>query len=643
MKSWEKLSPGRYWEQVPRDRMGNLAFRRAMLEAAHGDKHWQNVLLEMCRKDVIFSIAVFNWQYNPNAIGKQDEFGPFIPWDFQIDAVREILSAIVDRKDLVIEKSREMGASWLCLMVMEWLWRFHPRKKFLFISRDADAVDKTGEPDSLFWKIDFIHKNLPRWLMPREWDPRNHRLNFRFINPDNDSTITGQASTSKAGVGGRATAIFIDEFSKIRDDKKVRQGTASTSGCRIFNGTHEGIDKELYNLTQQPEVRKLVMHWTMHPEKCKGMYHYDEELRQLVVDDPSYDFDKDWQKDYNRDGAEKKFVPVIDGTPSGGYAPGIRSPWYDMQANKIGTSRAVAMELDIDARGSAFLVFDALVIHRLVREKAREPDWEGDAVVVDGEIKEFLRRKGGPLRMWGALTHMQQAPRQPYCAGADIAYGLQATPSVFSLGAPDLGMKVLEFASAEIEETEFADLSVALCRHFCDAKGHGARLCWDASGAAGQRYGRRVMDLGYWNIYFRASEESVVRTPTDTPGWYGRGETKNVLLKEYAAALQNGSLVNPSELALLETLSFQWKNSVMVHSGAVAADDPAKSGDNHGDRVIADALLWKMMKEMGAGIEYRPWKKEQEDYKPGTLGWLMREDERTRRLDDADELIGVGW
>jgi len=34
------------------------------------------------------------------------------------------------------------------------------------VSRVEDLVDKTDDPKSLFWKIDFIHKHLPKWLMP---------------------------------------------------------------------------------------------------------------------------------------------------------------------------------------------------------------------------------------------------------------------------------------------------------------------------------------------------------------------------------------------------------------------------------------------------------------------------------------------
>jgi len=33
------------------------------------------------------------------------------------------------------------------------------------------------------------------------------------------------------------------------------------------------------------------------------------------------------------------------------------------------------------------------------------------------------------------------------------------------------------------------------------------------------------------------------------------------------------------------------------HSGAIASEDPSNSKENHGDRVIADALAWLAVKE----------------------------------------------
>src|SRR5262245_14205431 len=219
-------SPGRYHRFVPKDPIENLHFRRWVLRRCRKDDHFRLAIYEACRTDILFWVNCMVWQFNPRKKEWPGEAAPFITWDFQdrallkkpnvpwpgdsedLDGDAGLLWAIEHDQDLVIEKSREMGASWLCLLVMYWLWLFHPRKKFLCISRNEASVDEPGEPDSLFWKLDFVWKYLPDWMRPRGWRAKS-RQKLSFVNPENGSAITGQASTGKAGVGGRATAMFV--------------------------------------------------------------------------------------------------------------------------------------------------------------------------------------------------------------------------------------------------------------------------------------------------------------------------------------------------------------------------------------------------------------------------------------------------
>jgi len=222
--------------------------------------------MEACRLDPLFWINGFVWQFNPNSIGlNSTKIGPFVTWPYQDRAFNVLLDAIVNRHDVVIEKSREMGASWLCLLLFLHQAFFVERSKFLIISRDADAVDKTGEPDSLFWKLDYVLNNLPPWMTEGNCNPpgerdKKYRNVMSLMFPRTQSVISGQASTGKAGVGGRARAMFIDEFSQVKEDFEVYQRTSDTSACRIFNGTHKGVATAFYELTQDSRVRKLRMH-----------------------------------------------------------------------------------------------------------------------------------------------------------------------------------------------------------------------------------------------------------------------------------------------------------------------------------------------------------------------------------------------
>lgn len=290
----------------PGDHRDNARWRAALLKSCRKKPEVCDYLKSKCSDDILFYVNAFVWQYNPQLVGA--EVAPFVAWDFQAEALTALVGCVNDREDAAIVKSREMGASWMCLLVCEWLWHFRPWTKVLVVSRNAESVDKRGDPDSLFWKLDFVHRHQPGWLLPAGYTPQEepHRKKMYFGNPENGSTITGQATTEKAGVGGRATLMFVDEFSQIREDKELMQRTADTTGCRIFNFTHVGTDTEAYRLSERDDVRKILLHWSMHPEKGRGLYRARNRTAPEVLD-PSHRF-------------PPGYPFVLDGSPGGPFA-----------------------------------------------------------------------------------------------------------------------------------------------------------------------------------------------------------------------------------------------------------------------------------------------------------------------------------
>jgi hypothetical protein len=564
----------------------------------------------MCREDVLFYINAFVWQFNPRKLGSS--VGPFITWDFQETATRQILDAIscdchedseTHQHDLLIEKSREMGASWLCLIIMEWLWHFHPWNKFLCISRNEKAVEDE-DPDSLFWKIDFIQRYQPTWLLPTI-----KRRKLYFGNEDNGSTITGQASTGKAGVGGRATAMFIDEFSQIDEAFEVLHRTSDTTGCRIFNGTHRGIGTAFHELSLRADQRKLVMHWTQHPEKNRGLYRYDSESNRVEVFDKLYSYPVDYSF-------------VLADAPAGGPRPGIRSPWYDQQCLRKGSSRAIAMDLDIDPGGSVAQFFNPLTIRVLRQSYCCPPFWEGE-ISYDrdsGKPLSLVQNEGGPLRLWIRPKSDSSVARAKYAAGADISTGGGATNSVISMANASTGEKVLEYATANMNPDKFAVVCVALCWLFKDENGEPALFAWEHHGP-GLAFGARVLELGYRNIYWREAHQKLAGGKvSNVPGWYPSNDTKRLLLEDYRAALDAREIINRSDEALRECLPYRYTpQGTVEHPHDQGGDDPTGARINHGDRVIADALSWMMCKKRVSARAKKEAEEEQCDI--GTLAW----------------------
>ena len=582
-------------QHVPRDPKENVLWRKKLYPKMQMDRRFRKGIVEACRQDFLFYVNAFVWQFNPRKSGK--EVGPFVTWPFQEDASRAIISAINEQHDLVIEKSREMGASWLCLLAFEWMWHFHPWKKFLAISRNADAVED-DDPDSLFWKIDFIHRYQPTCLLPKF-----KRRKFYYGN-ENGSTITGQASTGRAGVGGRATAMLVDEFSQIKEDSEVLDRTSDTTGCRIFNGTHVGVGTAFYRITVGG-MRKLQMHWTEHPDKRKGLYRVVDGKVEII--DKKYVFPPEY-----------KFV--LDGTPRGGLHPGVRSPWYDEQCGgRKSSMRAIAMDLDVDPQGSVSQFFNPLTIRKLQARDGCEPLWQGD-LHYDRERAlplSLVARPDGPLKLWVNPDAEGSMPKGRYAAGADVSTGTGATPSCLTI-LNQFGEKVAEYTNAHLTGDVFGRLAIALCKLFKGSTGEGAIFAWEAFGP-GMLVSKAAMDVGYGNVYYRTKEFDVNRERTGEPGWYPTTASKMVLLEEYRSALENFQFVNHSVAALQECLAFFYTPRGTVEHGneATGADDPTAARANHGDRVIADALAWKMAVEF---VRHKPdTSKEPEVFHPGSL------------------------
>ncbi len=122
----------------PRGMDANRRYRARLLAWVGRNKERREQVLKRCREDILWYVNTFVWQFNPNAIGEGSrEMGPFVTWEVQDQALRMIMDCIPLRKDMVVEKSREMGATWLFLIAGDWLCLFGERKKVLMISKSA--------------------------------------------------------------------------------------------------------------------------------------------------------------------------------------------------------------------------------------------------------------------------------------------------------------------------------------------------------------------------------------------------------------------------------------------------------------------------------------------------------------------------
>lgn len=535
------MKHGKWSHLVPEDPVENLRWRESVIRSARESLADRAALRQMCRDDLLFYVNGFCWTYDPRL---PTPMIPFLTYPFQDETLMELDDAI-GKRDICIKKSRDMGASWMLITLFEWRWHFKEGQSFLLVSRNEDYVDKPGNSKCLFWKIDFLHKYQPGWLLPRMT-----RTNLRLTNEDNGSAIDGESTTGDVARGDRRTAIGMDEFAAFEVDAgyKALASTRDATKSRVFNSTPDGVGNAFYDVAHSPEVKQIVLHWSKHPVKSEGLY----------VDDR--------------------------GKP--------HSPWYDSEVKRCIHPQEAAKELDIDFQGSDYQFFDSKEIDKLVMQHCRVPSHVGELEFDQlGNPKGFTPIPKGRLRLWcgvdasGGVSH-----DRGYVIGADISAGTGSSNSVLTIADRKTGEKVGEFVTPNLRPDELARYCVALSRWFSDSEGHGAFLIWEAPGP-GRNFGDVVIELGYRNVYWRTREEAITKNMQPIPGWYPTKDAKRAVFGDYRRALLEGRFINRSKDAMNELREIVYTAMGSIeHSKSVRTVDPSGARENHGDRPTADAL-----------------------------------------------------
>lgn len=558
--------------------LGNLKFRKKILELAANDIEFKNDLWAMCNRDMLFYINTFCFTYDPRLLPKPAEV-PFITYEFQDVALDDIKNAIEAPHDEATEKSRGVGASWMYLQVLGWFTHFKAYLSFRLLSENAAKVDDSIDPDALFWKLRFWLEHLPTWLAP------NYRYKeMSILNEDNKSTLTGCTTTSDASRGGRCTAMLPDEFAAVPDGHGMLESTQHVTKCRLFNSTHKGSATAFYKLTIGP-IKKLIIHWSVHPIFQVGLYHsegnevirHDNFSGEVTVTRKTYNYPEDYP--FRKDGK-------------------LRSPWYDNECDRAINQMAIAQELDMDPFSSVSQFFDPGMIDEIERQHVCHPFSEGE-VEFDPDSMEplgFTEGTNGPLKLWiyPCSTNTIDRNLEIGC-GCDVGAGTGASNSTMTFVNLRTGEKIAEYANPWIKPESFAELAIAYWKYF-----NNAFVVFDASGTTGQIFSQEIMRLGYSNLYYRQNDESITKKVSDKPGIFLNSKPRAILLGLYRRMLKDRSFVQRSSVANQECLEYIQKTpEEIIHSSAVNNIDPSGAGMAHGDRVISDSCAAKAVEFMG--------------------------------------------
>lgn len=259
-------------EMIPKDLTENTKRRFKLAYLCGKNPELRGVQYLMCQRDILYWVNLYAVTYDPR---KTPSAIPFITYPYEDKLLLDVVDAIQNQKDILIEKSRDMGVSWCILLAFTWFWQFRGEGfDFLVGSRKEQYIDTIGNMSTLLEKVRFLIRNQPVWMRPKGFDFKQHSNYLKIVNPDTKAVIAGEATNNNFSRSGRFRSIMLDEFAFWECDEQAWRASADSTNCRIVVSTPYGFNNKFAQLRwlDPPCMKIITLHWKLHPEKDQAWY-----------------------------------------------------------------------------------------------------------------------------------------------------------------------------------------------------------------------------------------------------------------------------------------------------------------------------------------------------------------------------------
>ncbi len=204
-------------------------------------------------------------------------FMPFVLFPKQIELVNWIIERWQSGEPGVVVKSRDVGASWLAMAVSCSLCLFHRNFMVGIVSAKEANLDRSGDPDTLFYKARQFLSHLPVEFRGG-FDVQKHSADLRLIIPETGSSITGSTGDN-CGRGGRKSLVFVDESAHIDRPQLVDAALATVTNCRIDMSSVNGIGNSFAERARNGKIPRFDIGWRDDPRKSDEWY--EQKVKEL--------------------------------------------------------------------------------------------------------------------------------------------------------------------------------------------------------------------------------------------------------------------------------------------------------------------------------------------------------------------------
>jgi len=573
--------------KIPKRMEANLRWRRKLRQAANRDAGLRRTLTQACVQSPIFWLNAFGWTFLQKAVGEdgieRSVKGsavniPFITWKVQDEAIQTIRHCIDNGENVLIDKSRDMGASWIGLSVFHWYWQFIPGCTFLEMSRNEKYVDQRGNMDTLFEKHRYLLRMQPAWMQPGVDDNI-----LRIKNERNGNLIVGESTNQHAGQGARKTAVLLDEFARVREAEEIDLALTDTTACKVYNSTPQGPNTWFSKLKKSRACRILEMPWWRHPDKGRDCELVDAHGAEIgYTCEPGKKYTSAWYKYQEANRARRDLAQNVD-----------------MNHGQAGRMFFDAGEIEQHRR-----LFQAPPAHRghLVFALADQKSDSRLTILRNRQAEEIKWIAGGATEavwsLWCGLIEGRPDQTHSYTLGVDISAGTGSSNSVISVYDVTAKRIVAKFVSAVTDPYKLAEEAIKVGIWFGGQTG-AALLNWETNGGVGAQFTTRVKQIGYRPKYKRRTYTKKDRPKVNKNGWHSTPELKEDLLGVYRNGLKTCEVINPCRDALDECLSYTYDDTWRLIPGSAGIDQDSGAGATHGDHVVADAIAFLAREDVG--------------------------------------------
>lgn len=265
----------------PPDYVAVYAWRQQQLDRARRDPTLAAGAIEYYRTRPVEFICHWVDTFDPRKTRGLRRM-PLVLFERQAEFVEFLHQLVTSEADGLVEKCRDVGATWLCAAFSVHQWLFVPGTAIGWGSRKADLVDKLGVMDSIFEKIRMIIRGLPPFFLPDGFSPKDNMTYMRVTNPENGNTIVGE-SGDDIGRGGRTTMYFKDESAHyerpdlieaaLGDNTRTQIDISSVNGLgNVFHRKREAGLDWMGTSVDNNRTNVFVFDWRDHPEKSQSWY-----------------------------------------------------------------------------------------------------------------------------------------------------------------------------------------------------------------------------------------------------------------------------------------------------------------------------------------------------------------------------------